>query len=565
MAKAIEPGVNELTLLHRVLRRLARRRRGLRLATALTGAAVGVLWGLAALFLLDWSLGMNVAQRWLALAMLAAVGVWAWRRFVSGWLAGGDTELDLAVLLERQQHIDTDLIAALQFERPEAVHWGSRELEEAVMERAAGISQETHFDEGIPRAPLQRRTAALAVTLLLVAAAVWQIPDYLEVFFRRLALAQAQYPTATVIERVEIDGRTVSGDTSELRCPQGSPIRFEVACSGEIPRQGRIVLEGEKTGQENELVLRPHGELAGRFSATLARMQESSNCQVFLGDARTLPVRLVLVPPPVVETFFQVETPRYAGDRSGAREYRGLRHISVLEGSQVTVGIEADKPLRSAAVTVGDTQYAMTPSGGAEGDNTRWELPPPGTPFARTAEPLHFSVQVVDTDGLSLDLPLQGVIRVRADYPPRVTADALTEVVLPQARPSVAFEAADDFALRAITAEIAILRADGTSETPPPLEIYSADPAAPPRELRDTYRVELSSWELRKGDRLQLTVMAHDFRGTGQPGKSTPAEPIVFRVTDRQGILAAMAQMDRESAEQLEQMIERQLEVGGSL
>ena len=40
------------------------------------------------------------------------------------------------------------------------------------------------------------------------------------------------------------------------------------------------------------------------------------------------------------------------------------------------------------------------------------------------------------------------------------------------------------------------------------------------------------------------------------------SEPLVFQVTDKQGILAAMSDTDRESARQLETMIDGQVDVG---
>ncbi|RMF92979.1 MAG: hypothetical protein D6741_14275, partial [Planctomycetota bacterium] len=86
----------------------------------------------------------------------------------------------------------------------------------------------------------------------------------------------------------------------------------------------------------------------------------------------------------------------------------------------------------------------------------------------------------------------------------------------------------------------------------------------PPKELQQSFPLALETWRLEKGDRVQLVVVGEDYRGTDRPGKATESLPLEIEVTDRQGILAAMAEMDRESAEQLEQMIERQLQVGGA-
>ena len=67
---------------------------------------------------------------------------------------------------------------------------------------------------------------------------------------------------------------------------------------------------------------------------------------------------------------------------------------------------------------------------------------------------------------------------------------------------------------------------------------------------------------LAKGDRLAVTLQVVDYRGSGQEGRATLSEPLVFQVTDERGILAAMAEADRESAGRLKTMIQRQIEVG---
>ena len=77
------------------------------------------------------------------------------------------------------------------------------------------------------------------------------------------------------------------------------------------------------------------------------------------------------------------------------------------------------------------------------------------------------------------------------------------------------------------------------------------------------YRMDLSPLELRKGDQVKITVRAVDFRGRRE-GKSALSEPFVFQVTDEEGVLAAMTETDRQSAERLDIMIQRQLGIGES-
>ncbi len=155
-------------------------------------------------------------------------------------------------------------------------------------------------------------------------------------------------------------------------------------------------------------------------------------------------------------------------------------------------------------------------------------------------------------------------MRVKADYPPRISARMLTKLVVPTARPSLLVDAADDFGIRKIVVRGRVFRPDGTVRELEPLEIAAFADSRPPKELQQSFPLALETWRLEKGDRVQLVVVGEDYRGTDRPGKASESLPLEIEVTDRQGILAAMAEMDRESAEQLEQMIERQLQVGGA-
>ena len=80
--------------------------------------------------------------------------------------------------------------------------------------------------------------------------------------------------------------------------------------------------------------------------------------------------------------------------------------------------------------------------------------------------------------------------------------------------------------------------------------------------IRDKYTFSLADLKLAKGDQLKLTLEAVDFRGNTS-GKSTMSEPLVLHVTDQSGILSAMAESDQRSAQQLGDIISRQLGIGG--
>src|SRR6185503_7904320 len=109
-----------------------------------------------------------VPQR-LVVIVLAAVGIgWAFWRFTRPLMGRRESEIDMALLVERQQEIDSDLVAALQFEEPEAARWGSSQLESAVIDYVASVGRGINVFEGFSREQMLRRGGLLAASLLAV-------------------------------------------------------------------------------------------------------------------------------------------------------------------------------------------------------------------------------------------------------------------------------------------------------------------------------------------------------------------------------------------------------------
>jgi hypothetical protein len=80
--------------------------------------------------------------------------------------------------------------------------------------------------------------------------------------------------------------------------------------------------------------------------------------------------------------------------------------------------------------------------------------------------------------------------------------------------------------------------------------------------LAGTAAVPLGKLGLEVGDQVRLTVRAVDHRGT-RPGQAGESEQIILEVTDERGIIAALAESDEQSVQQLDAIIERELTVGG--
>ena len=201
----------------------------------------------------------------------------------------------------------------------------------------------------------------------------------------------------------------------------------------------------------------------GEYTGVLDRLVDAVEYRFYVGDAWTDPSRIVVVPLPSVEVEITVTPPSYAGSSPVVSSPSGLRQLAVEEGSRIALAIVADKPLRSATVAL---EGQSLPLASAPASPRRWTLPVDGTPLAAVAAPLRYSIQVTDVDGLALERPLVGTIRVKPDHPPAITASLVTEYVLPAAKPTIAYEATDDRAISAITLITEIRRAAGTLPRP---------------------------------------------------------------------------------------------------
>jgi hypothetical protein len=297
---------------------------------------------------------------------------------------------------------------------------------------------------------------------------------------------------------------------------------------------------------------------------------------IHIGDAYTEPAKLELIPLPIVEVVLDVETPQYArglfdpGDANRGR--------IALEGSRVVPLVSADKKLNAATITIDKQTHAMTRR------NDLFVLEGTDSPLARVTGPVRYEVQVVDADGLSLERPISGLLQVRADQPPRIAAATVTRVVLPDAAPQVKYRAVDDFAIDRVVVHKTVYRqargaalpsesfesssnVDATAGDAPAttqtITQVIAQPDDRPRELPGVVSVDLSDLKLEVGDSVGVTFEVFDHRG-GMESKSGRSERLVFAVTDRAGVLAALRELDAQMDEKLDQIINAQLGSGDS-
>jgi hypothetical protein len=604
---------SRLATLRSQLAGLRRARGRVRAATAWSALAIAIVLALAALFVLDLVFELAVPQRIVAIALAAAAIAWSWWRFTRPHLGVRESEIDMALLVERQQEIDSDLVAALQFEQPEAKRWGSPQLETAVIDYVAAVGRGIDVFEGFSRDQMTRRGGFLAACLaiVLVAALVW--PGHVRVFFNRLLLGSMHYPTATRIEQIAInerpvlrlaDGEALPGQLAmrpaALKAAQGRPLTFHVQAAGDMPAKGTVYVQSTGASRaRTSFDLRAATTERGVtiFRGELPLLLDHVTYKVVLGDAWTDPAEIEMVPLPIVDLRATPRPPKYARaiDQPGDAS---RRQLAVLEGSTVDLAIECTnrKRLKSAWLTLqakdGAKRFDLVAQ---DKEGFVWGLNGERSPLENIREELRYEVQVVDSDGLSLEAPIRGTIRIRPDRPPSGLAEVIHKVVLPTAAPVVEYRATDDYGIGRLALVLEIERdrsrgdasesvggstiaGDGseTSFTPAAaipteshrIEILDDSRPATGEQLPlvGRQRLELSPLGLAKGDRVKLTLDVTDYRGYTEQGEfvgtAWQSDPLVLEVSDESGVLAAISEADQRSEERLTDIIKRQLGIG---
>jgi hypothetical protein len=568
--------VTKLAPLDSRLSALRRHRWTVRVARGGMELALSLLAAIAVDCLLDWLFSFGRTQRGFLLIVLSLVALWGLRRFVWPALVARETNIDLALLVERQHGIDSDLVAALQFDSREADEWGSRQLESAVVDRVAGLGNRLDVGQGLSIDRVRFLGSVLATSAFVLAVAALLFPTHAAAFVNRLLLGSAHYPTRTQIVRITINAAPVDPGAAALpapRIPFGGAVRFDVESAGISPDSGsvRVVAPG---GGAAAVALVPSQAAGGSREATepavghsnrvgyageLPRLMENVSYQVFLGDAWTEPAPLEIIPPPVVALELDHTPPPYVAGGASSLRSTNSRQLSVVEGSHVWLTVRCgNKRLLKAELVTEGARFPLEPQ---DAERHVWKIPETGTPLARVIAPVPFEVDVVDIDGISPEAPLRGHIRIEADRPPRIAAAVVTEKVLPAARPGITWGAADDYGLAEIRIHKQMIHSSGKIEQTVDVVRRIPDQSQPQKALRGRLELDLAPFGLAKGDQVRVTLEAVDYRGD-HPGTPVQSEPVVFQVTDESGILAGLVEADEKSARQLDEIIQRQLGAG---
>ena len=514
-----------------------------------------LLWSLAGAFVLDFFLiRMGRLERGIVLAIMLGGLVLAFLRYLLPAMRVSESDTMLALMVDNRQGMHSDLVAAIQFEDEYRLQYGSADLREAVVEYTGEAAGGLNFLEGSSREKLWQRLGIFAITAvvcLLPAGIFWR---HTGAFFNRLLLGTSRYPTDVVIVAIESPGETVAyGHSVEFR------VRIAVKEGKPWPADGVVKVETATSALETDVQLVRDEKEPDVYAGTLDRVLDDLEYVIYIGDTSSDRKTLTLLPLPLAELEMTVITPVYAQAKHKARP-QNRRQVVVLEGSKVIPRVKADKKLRSATLTIRKGKkvlatYPMQPDGKA------FKLDQKTGPLATVNDVVHFTIEVTDTDGLSPENAITGVVHITADLPPRVALGAHSRLVVPTATPELKFRAIDDYALSRLVLHQTILRVGG-EEAQTEKSTVVATPTEHQADLTGKYKLNLEGMKLQKGDQVVVAIEAFDYRGKGAEVKSRRSEKWVFDVTDQAGILRGMGRLDEQMDKRLDEILQAQLEAG---
>ncbi len=416
-------------------------------AAVAAGTAAVAAVGLASLFLA----GEMLLDRWMELpsavrvALLAADGCAVLAVLVSRGLlpvVRGPTVEQAALWVERAvPAFASRLISAVQFQRHPAGDGTSPGMVRALVRQAEAGAADVDFAAVVPVRPLRRLTVVCAATVLTIAAGFACGGRASLALAGRAVLRPVAYPHRT--------GVTVT--TGDVTVARGDAVTLSAVAAGRVPGDGRVVVR-YGSGATAELSAAGAGD---RFDRPIDNVQEPFVYRFAIGDNESAEYRVRVVDrPAVVSVQCLVTPPAYTGLPPRAASAWDL---SVPAGSHLGLVIAANVPSTGAVHFLGTTVDAPLTRGQV------LLMPDAAIPAGASG----FTVELTSADGLRSRDAVVYKIDTVPDRPPtvRLTSPAADETVTPVARPTVAVEAEDDYAVARVSLRYRLTRAGQTVAT----------------------------------------------------------------------------------------------------
>lgn len=407
----------------------------------------GLSWMVAAVVplvivacLADWLFHLDVFVRLSLLLTALGVLLWVGYRYVLRPLVVRFADLDIALKIERRwPGLEDRLASTVQFLRLSGndERYGSPALREATVRRAIEETQSIDFRDAIEYRPIVRAASLAAAALGVAAILAFTAPASSRLALRRLLVPWGgdRWPQQT---HLILDER---GTTLKIARGDSFALSVKVQPGDRIPETARVTYnfaDGEETVEP--LRTGEGGEFTGRIETVNQPFRFSVTGGDDVGSIRD--VKVMVVPPPALNRLtIRLVSPPYTG-LTPQTLAAGLTSFRALEGTRIELEGQANKPLASAELFLGDQP--------APADAIAFN---PGRSAFHASFPVQDNVTfwfiLKDTEGFRNRDPVRYDVRMLKDEAPRVVIaePKADRDVPPDATIPVRVELDDDFGL----------------------------------------------------------------------------------------------------------------------
>ena len=464
-------------------------------------------------FLADWlwPLPGGIRLGWLLLIVaVAAYLVWTeifrpvFRQFTVAELA--------AVVEDRYPDLGERLTSAVELTDPSIPEdqKGSALMREWLEAETISSTRHIDFRKAVSSDRAQKSAWIGGIAGLLLLAPFLAMPSGYGLLWARLILPWASHEVPAVLYFQVPEGDRVVARGEDLTLIALPPADLPVE---DLPADVELVWTGV-SGQSDRRPMEYDAEKAG-YVVTVPHVFEDFEYIVTAPRKRSDRHRITVVDRPEIVTFtLTITPPSYTGleDRTvdGA-----VGEVMAFERSRIKAELEFNKPLARAQWLWQDSEGSAQPTAlpfqlSEDGKSATLDL---------VAASGSFAARVRDEHGLSnLEEPARNLILI-ADQPPELTVTGQTDTTSARGDDVVTLEALAEDDLKISALELHIETSDGrTAMKPAPAEALGQS------EARQTFKLDLSEFELADGDWLKYRFRAADNRPIPGPNEVWSSE-----------------------------------------
>lgn len=492
-----------------------------------------VLPVIVALGFLDWLVHLDAAVRFAALIALIGFALWLIGRAIIRPLIVRFGDLDIAMRIEeRWPGLNDRLTSTVQFLRlsGDDDRLGSPALRAATIRQTLEETEAIDFREVIERKPLVQALGAASTALVVSLAILMAAPVSSSIALRRLfqPFGSTRWPQQTHLTLLDKETPRVVA--------RGEPFTLGVQIGkGEVvPRLAQATYRFAN----GEVLTEPLRSVeGGGFRGRLETVERDFSFSVIAGDDTTSirDVAVKVVPPPHLKNVtIRLIPPAYTGVAPTTLA-SGNTQVRAVEGTEVEVSGQANKPIRTAALHLGDSPASAETSPTITFDSTRTRLSARFT----VAASLPFWFELHDQDGFTNREAPRYDIRAIRDEAPRVVIEepANDRDVTAKATIPIRFTVDDDFGIQ--SARVLYRTASGNSEPTPVVALPLWDAKDRPageltKHQEVTYQWDLGPLNLPAGSLVTFHAEALDVDTLKGPNLGKSRELRLRIVTDEE-------------------------------